>query len=189
MTTLEGKVERVLIAPQADSMESESRPVVQVTFAGFEGDRHAGMTTRSGGRTPHYPRGTEIRNSRQVSIVSNEELDEIASKMALSSLEPEWLGANLCLNGIPQLSYLPTGTRLFFSKGVVLVVESENNPCTQAGQIIANHFPDQSGLAQQFPKAGLGQRGVVAWVEKPGLIEAGETVIVRLPKKTLYPLP
>jgi MOSC domain-containing protein YiiM len=189
MLTLEGKVESVMVAPQVDSMESETRTEVQVSFAGFEGDRHAGLTMRSGGRTPHYPRGTEIRNSRQVSIVSLEELMAIAAEMNLPRLLPEWLGANLCLSGIPRLTHLPTGTHLFFSGGAVLVVEGENRPCSSAGKIIEAHSPGHEGAAERFPKAGMGQRGVVAWVEKPGTIRPGESFSAQIPEQVIYSLP
>jgi MOSC domain-containing protein YiiM len=189
MFTLEGKVETVLIAPKADDMESEPRSDVQVSFEGFEGDRHSGLTMHSNSRTPHYPRGTEIRNSRQVSIVSLEELITISAEMNLPRLQPGWLGANLCLSGIPRLSQLPMGTHLFFSDGTVLVVEGENKPCTTAGKAIAAHFPEQVGLAGQFPKAGLGLRGVVAWVEKPGVIRPGDHFTAQIPEVRPYNLP
>jgi hypothetical protein len=45
-----------------------------IGFDGVEGDYHAGPTRKSGGREPWYPRGTEIRNERQLSIVAADEL-------------------------------------------------------------------------------------------------------------------
>ena len=186
MLTLEGKVESVLVAPQAESMESEARPEVQISFGGVEGDRHAGITTRSDSRTPHYPRGTEIRNSRQISIVSLEELISAAAAMGLPSLLPEWLGANLYLSGIPRMTQLPMGTHLFFPGGAVLVVVGENRPCLLAGKTIAAHFPGKTGLAELFPKAGAGQRGLVAWVEKPGLIRPGESFSAQIAEHPAY---
>ena len=189
MLTLQGKVESVLIAPNVDELISEPRSEVQVSFAGFEGDRHVGMTMRSNSRTPHYPRGTEIRNSRQVSIVSLEELITIAGDMNLPRLLPEWLGANLCLSGIPHLTQLPGGTHLFFPGGAVLVVEGENKPCTLAGKTIGAQFPELDGVAQSFPKMGMGLRGLVAWVEKPGIIRPGERLNAQVPEIKPYSLP
>jgi MOSC domain-containing protein YiiM len=182
-------VESVLIAFKADEMESETVAEAQVSFAGFEGDRHTGLTMRSGGRTPHYPRGTEIRNSRQVSIVSLEELITIAAELNLPRLQPGWLGANLCLSGIPLLTRLPAGTRLFFAQGVTLVVEGENKPCTTAGKTIQAQFPGVNGLAERFPKAGIGLRGLVAWVEKPGIIRPGDHFTAQIPEIQPYSLP
>ncbi|MDH7489641.1 MAG: MOSC domain-containing protein [Anaerolineae bacterium] len=148
----------------------------RVTWEGFAGDRHAGLTRPSDGRTPHYPRGTEIRNSRQVSIVSAEELAEIAAAMGLESILPEWLGANLLLTGVPRLTRLPAGVRLFFSGGAVLVSEGENLPCIAPGRVIHAHHPHIPGLAPLFVRAAWGRRGIVAWVEKPGLIRVGDDV-------------
>ncbi|TIU31562.1 MAG: molybdenum cofactor sulfurase, partial [Mesorhizobium sp.] len=54
----------------------ETRPVeeLRLGFDGIEGDFHAGATRRSGGREPWYPRGTEMRNERQLSLVAADEL-------------------------------------------------------------------------------------------------------------------
>ena len=167
------------------SFVTTSQTRVTVTFAGFEGDRHAGITRKADSRTPHYPRGIEIRNDRQVSIVSVEELAQIAAAMDLPEIKPEWLGANLLLQGIPNLTRLPPMTRLFFGVGAVLVVQAENLPCQHPGKIIQEAYshPDLQVL---FPKAGMHLRGLVACVERPGSILRGETVEVAIPQQTLY---
>lgn len=187
--TLTGRVVRTMIAPDADSILAIRRDPVRVTMAGFEGDRHTGVTMRSGSRTPHYPRGTEIRNSRQVSILSAEELAEVAAAMNIPAIEAEWIGTNLLLEGIPRLTLLPPGTRLYFEQGVTLVVEAENGPCTLAGAGIQEQYPDVPGLTSQFPTAALHKRGVVAWVERAGQIATGDSVRVEVPEQTIYPLP
>jgi hypothetical protein len=58
--------------PHAGYLEKEHVSEARVTMEGFEGDRHAGMTMLANGHTPMYRRGTVIRNSRQVSLVSVE---------------------------------------------------------------------------------------------------------------------
>ena len=108
--------------------------------------------------------------------------------MDLPQLLPEWLGANLCLSGIPRLTRLPVGTRLFFARGAVLAVEGENKPCSTAGKAIEAQFPGIDGLAERFPKAGMGMRGLVAWVEKPGVICQGDLFSVRIPEIEPYTL-
>ena len=183
-----GRVRAVLVAPDPESIGSERRPEITLTLAGVEGDRHAGLTMRSGGRTPHYPRGTEIRNSRQVSLVSVEELAEVAATMRLPVILPDWLGANVLLEGIPSLSLLPPSTRLFFEGGAVLAVEGENGPCTNAGAAIQAAYRDVDGLTQLFPKAAIHKRGVVAWVECPGAIAEGDSVRAEIPDLTPYPV-
>lgn len=175
-TPILGQVVGVYVGLDAHTLVTSRTDEARVTFEGFAGDRHAGLTRPSDGRTPHYPRGTEIRNSRQVSIVSAEELADIAAAMGLEILLPEWLGANLLLSGIPGLTRLPSGLRLFFSGGAVLVVEGENMPCPAPGRVIQAAHPGIPGLAPRFVKAARGKRGIVAWVEKPGLIRIGDHV-------------
>jgi MOSC domain-containing protein YiiM len=160
-----------------------SRPVsvLTVDFAGVVGDRHSGLTRAATSREPWYPRGTVIRNDRQVSIVSEEELAVVARAMGLALLEPGWIGANLCVRGVADLSALPPGTRLSFAGGAVLRVEAENGPCGIAGRSIAEHVAGREGLDLLFPKAAKHRRGLVASVEKPGTIAAGEAFDVRVP--------
>jgi hypothetical protein len=76
-------------------------------------------------------------------------------------------------------------TRLFFSTGAVLVVQAENNPCQNPGKVIQDFYrrPDLQGL---FPKAGLHLRGLVACVEKPGIIQKNDPVEAEVPRQTLY---
>ncbi|WP_204313352.1 MOSC domain-containing protein, partial [Klebsiella michiganensis] len=82
-------------------------------FDGIAGDFHAGATRRSGGREPWYPRGTEMRNERQLSLVAADELSIVAERMELKEIKPEWIGANLLIEGVPNLSMLPAGSLLF----------------------------------------------------------------------------
>ena len=86
----------------ADGGDFVSRPVdaLVLDFAGIVGDFHAGMTRKTTSREPWYPRGTEIRNDRQVTIVSPEELAEVAALMELPEIRPGWIGANLVLSGL-----------------------------------------------------------------------------------------
>ena len=152
-----------------------TRPLerVELTWAGIDGDLHSGLTMKSNVRQKHHPRGTELRNSRQISIVSDEELAIIAHDLGVSHIAFEWLGANLCLRGLPSLTQIAPSTRLLFPSGASLVVDSENLPCKQPGRVIQTHFPVAPA---NFVKAALNRRGVVAWVEKPGLIMLNDVV-------------
>jgi len=168
-----------------------SAPVgeLPLTFEGIPGDFHAGNTRKSGGREPWYPRGTEMRNERQLTILSRAELAEAAAEMGLEAIEPEWIGANITLAGIPMLSMLPAATLLFFEGGATLKVDFQNGPCKIAGASIARHVgrPDDAGLALAFVPAAKRRRGLVVWVEKPGTIKMGEKVRVQLPEQWIYP--
>ncbi|QPC92211.1 MOSC domain-containing protein [Mesorhizobium sp. INR15] len=168
----------------------ETRPVdeLRLGFDGISGDFHAGPTRRSGGREPWYPRGTEMRNERQLSIVAADELAIVAERMGLAEIKPEWIGANLLIEGLPNLSMLPSGTLLFFKGGVTIKVDARNGPCRIAGRSIAEHagMADIEAGALLFPKAAKRLRGVVAWVEKPGVIRAGEEISARVPEQWIY---
>ena len=157
-------------------------------FNGIEGDFHAGPTRRSGGREPWYKRGTEMRNERQLSIVASDELAVVAGRMGLPEIRPEWIGANLLIDGLPHLSMLPSGTLLFFKGGVTIKIDAQNGPCRDAGRSIAANadVPDRQEAELLFPKVAKRLRGLVAWVEKPGTIAFGEEISVRVPEQWIY---
>ena len=171
----------------ANSLVTTAKPHIEINFEGVAGDRHAGFTRPADARVPHYPRGTLIRNSRQLSIVSVEELRDIAAALDLPALPGAWLGANLVIEGIPHLTRIPTGSRMFFPNGTALAIEGENLPCTGPGRVIAGQHPDREGIASQFPKAAIHLRGLVAWVERPGVIHAGDRVEVQIAETPHYP--
>ncbi|HWJ74391.1 MAG TPA: MOSC domain-containing protein [Kaistia sp.] len=186
MKVFKAVVEAVYLA---DGSGFETRPVAALSldFEGIAGDRHAGKTRRSGGREPWYPRGTEMRNERQISIVARDELAEAASAMGIDALQPEWIGANLVLGGLEALSWLPARSRLLFAGGATIAIDGQNAPCRSAGAAIARHVPGREDLTLLFPRAAKHLRGLVGWVEKPGLISVGEAVSVRVPVQRLYP--
>jgi hypothetical protein len=178
MPDMHGKVETLLIT----NKDLPSTPVdqVDVTIEGFVGDKHFGHTMKANIYQKEYPKGTIVRNVRQISVVSAEELADVAKAMELPGIEPSWVGANMLISGVPDLTQLPSGSRLYFEGGVGLVVECENLPCTTAGGSLASQFPDRPELANQFPKKAIRKRGLVGWVERPGVIRKGEKVLVRL---------
>lgn len=182
-----GEVAGVFDAPFGH-FQSRDVDELALTFEGVEGDFHAGYTRRSGGREPWYPRGTEMRNERQISIVAPDELAEIARRMELREVRPEWIGANLLISGVPNLSMLPAGTLMFFSGGVTIKVDAQNGPCRVAGRAVAEnaHMRDHEAGSLLFPKAAKRLRGLVGWVEKPGAVKRGEKVSVRIPEQWIY---
>jgi hypothetical protein len=183
---LEGIVISIFVGRDPEALEKMLVPNVRVTLEGFEGDKHAGLTRLADVRVSHYPEGAVIRNTRQVSIVSREELEQIAKALNVSSVSADWLGANLNLLGIPNLTQLPPSTRLFFPQDAVLVIDGENEPCIGPGRVIQNHYPDVPRLVSAFPKAAIHKRGLVAWVERAGMIVTGDTVRVDLPPQIIY---
>jgi hypothetical protein len=177
-----------LYAAAGDHFETSVAETLDLALDGIPGDFHAGPTRRSGSREPWYPRGTEMRNERQLSIVAPDELAVVAGRMGLAEILPEWIGANLLLDGIPHLSMLPAGTLLFFKGGATVKVDAQNGPCRFAGKQIAVRagMADEEAGALLFPKVAKRLRGLVAWVEKPGRVALGEEVSVRVPEQWIY---
>lgn len=170
--------------------ELASQPVesLDLTYEGIAGDRHGGLTRQSGGREPWYPRGTEMRNERQLSLVCADELARAAKAMEIERIAPEWIGANMVLSGIKDLSKLPPRTLLFFEGGATIKIDGQNAPCRFAGDEIAKNYPDHNAkaLALAFPKRAAGLRGLVGWVEKPGTVRAGQSVTVQVPEQWIW---
>ena len=165
-----------------------TRPVEALTldWEGVVGDSHRGLTRKADVRVPHYPRGTTVRNERQVTVVAADQLAEVAATLTVTEIRPEWLGANMMLAGIPSLTLLPPATRLIFASGAALVVDWENQPCTGPGTVIAEHYGDPK-LRSRFVKAALEKRGFTAWVECIGIIQLGDAVTVVMPPQRNWP--
>lgn len=182
---LQGQVVAVYANDRPHTLETQPAGRLACTLEGILADKHRGLVYRADGRYPFYERGTPILNTRQVSLVSIEELGHIQKALGLDYLVAGWLGANIALMNIPHLSLLPIGSRLFFSSGAVLLNSGYNPPCVGPGKIINRYFPDVP--ANAFPKAAHLKRGIVAMVEREGDIADGDEVRVHLPTQPAYP--
>lgn len=164
-----------------------SRPLREVaaTFAGFDGEAHGGLTRPSCSRvTALHPKGTEIRNARQIAVVSVEELAETAAAMGLERFDPAWSGASLVLEGLPGLSRVPPSSRLQGPDGATLVVDMENRPCHLPAAVIDEDAP---GFGRAFRAAARGRRGVTAWVEREGRLALGDVLRLFVPDQPPWP--
>jgi hypothetical protein len=174
-----------LATPETDDFETEPVERLELALNGISGDRHTGFTRLAGAREPWYRRGAEMRSGRQISVVSSEELWEIGYALGLPPLEAGWIGANLVVEGIARLSFLPAGTRMFFPSGASVVIEGQNAPCRHAGRAVARHT-ERPGDEISFPKAAKRLRGLVASVEHAGPVSAGDAVTIHLPEQWIY---
>lgn len=165
-------------------LPSQAETEVFASFAGVAGEVHGGLVRASCSRVlGQYPRGTEIRNVRQFSVLSAEELALIAEEMGLAALDPSLLGASLVISGIPDFTHLPPSSRLQFDGGATLVVDMENRPCTlPAKEIEAVH----AGFGKKFKPAAKDRRGVTAWVEREGVLRLGATVRLHVPDQRAW---
>ena len=161
------------------TLRSEALTSVALTFDGMVGEDHGDATRPSCGRvTALYPRGTEIRNTRQVSIVAEEDLNAIAAEMGIDMLDPADIGASIVVRGIPDFSFLTPSSRLQVPSGATLTVDMENRPCHLPAAPIDQAHP---GLGKRFKAAAKGRRGITAWVERPGAIAVGDTLALFVP--------
>ena len=184
-TRFTGRVETLLANPDRESgLEKSQVGEIRLLFSGIEGDCHGGFNRKSDSRMlKQFKRGTEVRNARQVSILSVEELADIAGIMKIPAVKPEWVGANMVTSGIPDLSLLPPSSRLQFPSGATIVVDMENFPCRYPAEIIERNNPDQ---AVGFVQAAMHKRGVVGWVEREGEVRSGDTIVTWIPQQRLY---
>lgn len=151
----------------------------RLSFAGIPGEAHGGLTRLSCSRvTSQHPRGTEIRNVRQLCVMSQEELEAIAADCGLAEIDPAFAGASLVLRGIPDFTHLPPSSRLQFADGSVIVVDMENLPCHLPAKALNAAFP---GAGDKFKAAARHRRGVTAWVEREGMIRIGDAVTLHVP--------
>lgn len=173
------------VANREAALASEPLEFAELDWAGIAGEAHGGVNRPSCSRViDQHPRGTEIRNVRQLSIVSAEELAQIAALMELEGiLEPSWLGASLVLSGLPDLTHLPPSSRLQAPSGATLVVDMENRPCHLPAAVIEEAHP---GFGKRFKSAGKALRGVTAWVERPGKISLGDRMRLSIPDQPVW---
>lgn len=157
---------------------------MRLTFAGFAEEVHAGETRPSCSRVvTQHPRGTTIRNVRQLCIVSAEELAAVAAALGMERIEPAWVGASVVVAGIPDFTHLPPSSRLQGPDGVTLVVDMENHPCQEPAVTMAQAT---GGKGKAFKAAARGKRGVTAWVEREGLLRLGENLSLHLPAQRAW---
>jgi len=172
------------VADRDAALASAPATHLDLTFAGYDAEAHAGETRPSCSRVKDlYPRGTEIRNTRQLSIVSQEELGQIARNMGVDHLNPEWLGASIMISGLSNFTHIPPSTRLRAPSGATITIDMENRPCVLPAPVIDAHFPDKGKL---FKPAAKGLRGVTAWVEREGRIEIGDVLDVFIPNQPAW---
>lgn len=182
---LPGTVEGVFVA-EGKGFATSPVEDLTLTFEGIPGDRHGGFTRRSGGREPWYKRGTEMANERQVSLLCPDELRLIAKRLDVPEVKAEWIGGNLLLAGIDRFTHLPPRTMLFFEGGVTIRLDGDNGPCRASGLSIAGHYEGRDDIELAFPKVAQGLRGLVGFVEVPGVVSMGEAFEARLPPQRLY---
>ncbi|MCX7561132.1 MOSC domain-containing protein [Sulfitobacter sp. F26204] len=163
-----------------------SEPVREAfaSYEGFAGDYHAGLTRASCVRVQtQHPKGTEIRNVRQFSVLSSEEIAEIAADMGVAALDPAQFGASIVIEGIADFTHVPPSSRLQAENGTTIVVDMLNGPCNFPAREIEK---DEPGHGKAFLAAARGRRGVCAWVERQGELKVGDKLFLHIPAQRAW---
>lgn len=172
------------VADRRRALASAPLDRLRLTFAGPEGEAHGGLTRPSCSRVAGlYARGTPIRNTRQLSVLSAEDLAAIAAAMDLPALDPALLGATVVVQGLPDFSHVPPGARLLADSGACIAVDMENRPCTLPAKPIEAAHP---GFGARFKAAAEGRRGVTAWVEAEGTLALGDRLRLFIPDQPAW---
>ncbi|TKA96149.1 MOSC domain-containing protein [Cereibacter changlensis] len=167
------------------ALAATPREALMARFDGPEDEAHGGLTRPSCSRVLKlYKRNTPIRNTRQFSILSAEDLAATAAAMGLDRLDPALLGATMVIEGIPDLSHLPPSSRLQAEGGATLVVDMENRPCVLPAKPIEAAHP---GFGKRFKTAAKGRRGITAWVEAEGMLRLGQRIVLHVPDQPIWP--
>jgi len=117
-------------------LQTEARSFIKIDWNGVLGSAHSGRTRLSDVRvSQQHDKGTEISNVRQLSIVSQEDIEQISAGMCMAQFDPSWLGANLVVSGLPDFSHLPPSSRLQSANGTTLIVDMQNHPCHQIARL------------------------------------------------------
>ncbi|KIC36671.1 MOSC domain-containing protein [Leisingera sp. ANG-M7] len=183
-TEFTGQITWLGHVPAGSGLQAVPADHLDLGFGGIAGGRHEGENRASCVRVRNlYPEGTEIRNVRQLTILSEEELALIAGDMGMDSVSPAHLGATIVLRGIPDFTFVPPSSRLQGPDGVTLTVDMENRPCVLPGREIEK---DHAGFGARFKPAAQNRRGITAWVEHPGRLQLGSELTLFVPDQRAW---
>lgn len=172
------------VTDRDETLRAAALQVARLDWAGIDGEAHGGRTRPACSRVSAlHPEGTEIANTRQLSVLSAEELAETAAAMGLDALDPALVGASLVVEGLPDLTHLPPSSRLQGPDGVTLVVDMENRACHYPGREIDAEAP---GFGARYKAAATGRRGITAWVERPGTLRLGDPLRLFIPDQRAW---
>ena len=171
------------VADRRAGLAAAPAEALRLTFDGPTGETHGGRLRPACSRVAAlHPRGTPIANTRQLSLLSQEELAATGAAMGIA-LDPAWLGASLVVEGLADFSHLPPSARLQGPDGATLVVDMENRPCQLPARVIEAEHP---GHGAGFRRAAAGRRGVTAWVEREGVLRLGDRLLLFIPDQPVW---
>lgn len=172
------------VPDRAASLRATAVDAVEATLDGFPNEAHGGATRLSCARVKsQHPQGTVIRNVRQLSVLSAEELAATAAEMGLAAIDPALVGASMVIEGIPEFTHIPPSSRLQATSGACFAVDMENRPCTLPAREIER---EAAGFGVRYKAAARGRRGVTGWIERAGRFAVGDTLILHVPDQQVW---
>jgi len=169
---------------RAAGLGNRAVEALSLRFAGPKGESRSGLTRASCSRVvTQYPKGSEIKNTRQLCLMSAEELADIAAKMGVEALAPALLSVSVLVSGIPDFTHLPPASRLVSAGGTSICIDMENRPCHLPAKGIEAAMPGKGGL---FKTAAKGRRGVTGWVEREGVLRIGAELRLHVPEQRAW---
>ena len=167
-----------------EELMSSSRDVLDLTFEGVAGAFHAGLTRPACSRVKsQYARDMPIKNERQLSVISQEDLDAIAAEMGIEAIDPARMGATMVVKGLPDFTHVPPSSRLQAPSGATIAVDMENRPCQFPAKSL-RHVHGDDALA--FKPAAQNRRGVCAWVAAEGPVAVGDVLTLHIPDQPVW---
>ncbi len=154
---------------------------LELQYEGPLGESRSGLTRASCSRVvAQYLKGSEIRNTRQICLMSSEELADIAAEMSVEALAPALLSVSVLVSGIPDFTHIPPASRLVSAGGASICIDMENRPCHLPAKGIEAEMP---GMGRLFKAAAKGLRGVTGWVEREGVLRIGDELRLHVPEQ------
>lgn len=200
----QGLVVGTFINPFGQSVSLAHSEIRLIVNEGVVGDSHTGVrlsdTREDVLKAIGVGKEVPMANTRQVSIVSRESLEQVAKNMRFplnyDSVEPSLLAANLEIKGI-VVDDLPAGALLCFGSkksGVfmwhkaTIGIWAPNEPCQLPHDNIVNFFRSKTNVPmgwepdKNFRQAAKGLRGVVGFVYTSGKIQPGDICVAYIPE-------
>lgn len=145
-----------------------------VAGLGVAGDAHAGVTVQHRSRIAKDP---DQPNLRQVHLLDREILAELAASGF--AVAPGDIGENVLVEGVGLLA-LGAGTRLRLGASAEVTVTGLRNPCVQLDRFAKGLM--HALLDRDADGALVRRAGVMAVVERGGVVRAGDAVVVTRPE-------
>ncbi|NEM90112.1 MOSC domain-containing protein [Galbitalea soli] len=174
-----------VVSVSRDDHHGFSKPAVPrirlIEGFGVEGDVHGGATTQHRYLLAKDP---QRRNLTQVHLIASELFPELLD--AGFTVGPGDLGENVTTAGVDLIA-LPLGTRIHLGDDAIVEVTGIRSPCHlinefQRGLMKACLSKDERGHV-------IRKAGIMAVVERGGVVEPGSGIRVVLPAGAPVPLP